>query len=469
MPVGVISVLQLSHLSGCADHFAVLGFDILRHICFNPFDSISGIDSINSWRIYSNNWGQCSDCTMRGAAAAAQSQQHPGHHDNDGEKFLAKQLNWIHGAAKKECPLPPSACWWQQGSIIKGIPTGQSKPNCKFLVRDPEFLEILGPAPELKLVAETDAHEGGVYHPDNNEFYYSTTRHKVGYTSMITSSDEKDSAGEQNTQVRKISLDTGEITTVFPVTDVANGMVLDREGNLLICQQGQGKKPGYIQRVDVKTLETSIVADNWFGAAFNSPNDVVVKSDGTIWFTDPIYAWAQGFKPEIQVEGQLYRINLDGVVDAMATNFQRPNGLAFSPDEKLLYVTDTGYLQGEEFDKGKRHHIYVYKVREDGMLSSRRLLASVGMYDGSAPGLGLPDGIKVDTKGRIYIGSPDGVQVFSRSGKPLGLIALPDVVNLGFAGEKLNKLYILNDSSIHMIELQATGAGLHYASKFMKK
>lgn len=158
-------------------------------------------------------------------------------------------------------------------------------------VRDPEFLEILGPAPELKLVAETDAHEGGVYHPDNNEFYYSTTRHKVGYTSMITSSDEKDSAGEQNTQVRKISLDTGEITTVFPVTDVANGMVLDREGNLLICQQGQGKKPGYIQRVDVKTLETSIVADNWFGAAFNSPNDVVVKSDGTIWFTDPIYAW----------------------------------------------------------------------------------------------------------------------------------------------------------------------------------
>jgi gluconolactonase len=139
-------------------------------------------------------------------------------------------------------------------------------------------------------VAKTDAHEGGVYHPDNNEFYFSSSRHTVSYATLATSSDEKPSAGKQNTEVKKISLSTGEVTTVFPVTDVANGMVLDKDGHLLICQQGQGDKPGYIQRVDVKTLNTSIVADNWFGVPFNSPNDVVVKSDGTIWFTDPIYA-----------------------------------------------------------------------------------------------------------------------------------------------------------------------------------
>lgn len=391
------------------------------------------------------------------------------HHNDDAGNFLSTQLDWINGIAKKERTLPPGACFWQQGSLIKGIPTGPSEPNCTFQVRDLEFLDILGPAPELKLMAKTDAHEGGVYHPDMDEFYFTSARHKVGYTTLATSSDEKKSAGEQNTEVRKISISTGEVTTVFPVTDVANGMVLDKDGYLLICQQGQGERPGYIQRVDVKTLNVSLVADNWFGAPFNSPNDIVVKSDGTIWFTDPAYAWAQGFKSKVHVEGQLYRIRQDGVVDAMASNFQRPNGLAFSEDEKRLYVTDTGFLTGEEFNSEMRHHIFVYEVRRDGTLSSRRLFASVGMYDGSPPGLGLPDGIKVDTKGRIYVGSPDGVQVFSRSGKPLGLIALPEVVNLGFAGERLNKLYVLNDASIHMIELQATGAGLHYASKSKKR
>jgi gluconolactonase len=90
-------------------------------------------------------------------------------------------------------------------------------------------------------------------------------------------------------QVKKVSLKTGKVSTVFPVTDVANGMALDNDGKLLICQQGKGTKPGYIERVDLKNLNSSIVADNWFGVPFNSPNDVVVKSDGSIWFTDPSY------------------------------------------------------------------------------------------------------------------------------------------------------------------------------------
>lgn len=157
-------------------------------------------------------------------------------------------------------------------------------------VRDPEFLEILGEAPKLKFVAKTDAHEGGAYYPDTDEFYFASSRSKVGYVSMLTSSDKKAAGGEQNTEVRKVSLATGKVTTVFPLTDVANGMTLDLEGNLLICQQNQGSKPGYIQRVDLKTLNTSIVGDNWFGVPFNSPNDIVVKSDGSIWFSDPDYA-----------------------------------------------------------------------------------------------------------------------------------------------------------------------------------
>lgn len=141
-------------------------------------------------------------------------------------------------------------------------------------------------------MAKTDAHEGGVYHPDTNDFYFTSVRHEVGYSKLATSSAEKKALGDQNTELRKMSLSTGEVTTVFPVTDVANGMVLDLEGHLLVCQQGQGKKPGYIQRVELSTLNVSIVADNWFGVPFNSPNDIVVKSDGTIWFTDPTYAWS---------------------------------------------------------------------------------------------------------------------------------------------------------------------------------
>jgi hypothetical protein len=109
---------------------------------------------------------------------------------------------------------------------------------------------------------------------------------------------------------------------------------------------------------------------------------------------------------------------------------------------------------GDEFDPLKHHHIYVFDILPDGSLGSRRLFASVGMYDGSSPGLGVPDGIKIDTKGRVYVGSPDGVQVFSRTGKSLGLIRLPGTCNLGFAGEQLNKLYVLNDKSIRAIKLQ---------------
>ncbi|CAK9870190.1 unnamed protein product [Sphagnum jensenii] len=385
-----------------------------------------------------------------------------------GEAFLATQIKWLNSVAKKKYELPNAACFWQQGSIINNIPTGPSDPDCLFEVRDPDFLEVLGVAPTLELVVNTDAHEGGVYFPDTDEFYFASSRRKLGYLASMTSDNKVAHAGDANTEVKKVSLKTRNVSTVFRVTDVANGMALDNDGNLLICQQGQGAKPGYIERVDLKNLNSSIVADNWFGVPFNSPNDVVVKSDGSIWFTDPSYGRAQGFRAKPQVSNQVYRISMTGVVDAVASDFQQPNGLAFSEDEKRLYVTDTGFETGfgDEFDPLKHHHIYVFDILPDGSLGSRRLFASVGMYDGSSPGLGVPDGIKIDTKGRVYVGSPDGVQVFSRTGKSLGLIRLPGACNLGFAGEQLNKLYVLNDKSIRAIKLQATAAGLRYARRF---
>lgn len=148
-------------------------------------------------------------------------------------------------------------------------------------------------------------------------------------------------------QLTKVNLETGVVTILSaPTYDVPNGLVLDNQGNLIVCQQGNETVGGFIKRINLKTLKTTVVADNWFGVPFNSPNDAVVKRDGSIWFTDPSYGSVQGFRTAPKVNNQVYRISASGVVDAMADGFTQPNGLAFSYDEKRLYVTDTGFALG---------------------------------------------------------------------------------------------------------------------------
>lgn len=148
-------------------------------------------------------------------------------------------------------------------------------------------------------------------------------------------------------QLKKVNLETGAVTTLdSPTYNVPNGLVLDQQGRLLVCQQGNKTQDGFIQRIDLKTLKRSVVADNWFGVPFNSPNDAEPKRDGSIWFTDTSYGYAQGFRTAPKLNNQVYRISAAGVVDAMADGFTQPNGLAFSDDEKRLYVTDTGILLG---------------------------------------------------------------------------------------------------------------------------
>lgn len=148
-------------------------------------------------------------------------------------------------------------------------------------------------------------------------------------------------------QLKKVSLETGAVTGLSDDPyDVPNGMVLDNNGDLLLCLQGSEKRGGFIQRLNLKTGKKTVVADNWFGVPFNSPNDVVVQRDGSVWFTDPSYGNVQGFRSAPKVNNQVYRAKVSGVVDAMADGFTQPNGLAFSHDEKRLYVTDTGFALG---------------------------------------------------------------------------------------------------------------------------
>ncbi|KAH7306508.1 hypothetical protein KP509_22G016100 [Ceratopteris richardii] len=214
-------------------------------------------------------------------------------------------------------------------------------------------------------------------------------------------------------------------------------------------------------------MTSTIAADNWKGLPFNSPNDVVVKSDNSIWFTDPDYGQTQHFKGPSEIgKNQVYRVSINGDVRAVADGFTKPNGLAFSPDEKLLYVTDTGTTVGDgTFDPTKPHDINVFDV-EGSILSNRRVFASVAVLEGSLPSIGVPDGIKVDTQGRVYTANQDGIQVFSPKGKLLGLIRVQGAVNMGFVGPHLDQMIITNSTAIHSVQLNVQAAGLLYAKAY---
>lgn len=361
----------------------------------------------------------------------------------------SKEVTSLHTG---ESELPEGVTRWRQGRIRDGIPTGAENESYHFVVRHEDFLDLLGPSPRIEKVAETNAHEGLLYMPDTDSLLFTT----LGVLEHAPN------------QIKRLCLKTHEIFFISENTDYANGMTLDCQGNLLICQQGCKGSPAYIEKIDLKTGVSSNIADNWYGRRLNGPNDIVVKSDGSIWFTDPDYPMEQGFGEENpMLKNQVYRIDPDGTVDVVADKFQKPNGLAFSPDESRLYVTDTGYYSGvPEVDKNRPHSITVFDVKNGRQVHDRRLFASICAFDGSS--LGMPDGIKVDTAGRVYVANADGVQVINETGVMLGLIRVEKAVTLAFGGPLLDTLYIVNDHEILSVKLNATGAGLPYAGTYHK-
>jgi gluconolactonase len=184
---------------------------------------------------------------------------------------------------------------------------------------------------------------------------------------------------------------------------------------------------------------------------FNSPNDVVVKSDGTLWFTDPNYGELQGFKGKAQLGHNIYRHDpVTAETTVVANDFSEPNGLAFSPDETILYVTDSGAIQRPgSYCADRPHHVRAFDVAGGCQLRHARLFAEVSP--------GIPDGIKIDREGRVYTSSATGVQVLSRDGDLLGEIVAPGVANFTFGGPANNVLFILGDTQIWQARLQARG------------
>ncbi len=226
-----------------------------------------------------------------------------------------------------------------------------------------------------------------------------------------------------------------------------NGHTLDREGRLVSCEH-QGRQ---VSRVEVDGSVTTL-ASHYQGKRLNSPNDVVVKSDGSIWFTDPTYGidgHYEGDKANSEIDAShVYRIDPDTLdVVAVATDFVKPNGLAFSPDESLLYIADTGATHVE----GGPQHIRMFNVVADNTLSGDRMFATSTN--------GLFDGFRVDIDGNIWTSAGDGVHCYTPQGELIGKILTDETVaNVEFGGIKRNRLFICATRSLHAVYLntQAT-------------
>jgi gluconolactonase len=194
-----------------------------------------------------------------------------------------------------------------------------------------------------------------------------------------------------------------------------------------------------------------VLADSFQGRKLNSPNDAVVRSDGSIWFTDPNYGIISeyvGRKREQEIDGCfVYRLDSQsGSLSIVADDFVMPNGLAFSPDESELYIADSGFLT----DERAPHHVRVFEVA-GAKLGKGRVFADI------APG--IPDGLRVDVEGNVWISAADGVQCFTRNGRLIGKIRTPEAVaNLAFGGARNNRLFITATTSVFAVFLNVRGA-----------
>lgn len=226
----------------------------------------------------------------------------------------------------------------------------------------------------------------------------------------------------------------------------SNGHTVDLQGRLISCEH-------LGRRVSRREHDgsTTVIADAHAGGRLNSPNDVVVKSDGSIWFTDPSYGILSDYegKRSPQEQGGCYVYCAGHTPDAprvVADDFVKPNGLAFSPDESLLYVSDTGVSHHADGP----HHIRVFDVGDDNTLSNGRVFAVIKS--------GVSDGFRMDIDGNLWTSCATGVQCFDPEGAMLGEILVPEVVsNLCFGGPKKNHLLITATSSVYTIYVAATG------------
>jgi len=231
--------------------------------------------------------------------------------------------------------------------------------------------------------------------------------------------------------------------------DYTNGNTLDREGRVIHCEHGNRR----VARTERDGRRVGLVSHH-AGGRLNSPNDVVVTRDGAIWFTDPPYGILtdrEGHEaPSEQVGCFVYRLDPDtGVPAVVVDSMRHPNGLAFSPDERVLYVADTWAA----VTPGAERHILAYDVAGDGRVGGGRVFAHIEP--------GVADGLRVDIHGNVWTSAEDGIHIIASDGHELGRILVPEVTsNCVFGGVDGRRLFITASSSLYAIDVLVTGAGV---------
>src|SRR3984957_7930615 len=240
------------------------------------------------------------------------------------------------------------------------------------------------------------------------------------------------SDGEKNKLLRVYP--DGRIETVLEIGD-PDGSTLDAKGRLVTTASVLRA----IIRVDPEG-KYKVLADKYEAKKFNSPNDVILGPDGALYFTDPTLDLPKGEKQELAYQG-VFRLGMDGAVSLLTTELTQPNGLAFSPDGKRLYIDDT-----------EKHDIRVYDVGAKGTLKNGRLF---GKEEGSD---GVPDGMRVDRKGNVFVTGPGGIWVWDPEGNHLGTILLPEIAaNLNWGDADYRTLYITASTSVYRLKTRTRG------------
>jgi gluconolactonase len=255
-----------------------------------------------------------------------------------------------------------------------------------------------------------------------------------------------------NNRILRWTEETGEVSVFRTPSNYANGHTRDKQGRLISCEHDSRR----VTRTELDGTITVLI-DHFQGKRLNAPNDIVVHSNGTIWFTDPGYGITsdyEGHKATFELPTAVYRIDAqNGEVSVVSIELAKPNGLCFSPDEKRLYIVDTGQ------PPGKPHPIHVFDVVDGRRLANGRIFCDMGV--------GSSDGIRCDVDGNVWSAAGwggdgyDGVHIFAPDGKLIGKIRLPEAcANLCFGGAKRNRLFMAASQSLYALYVNTQGAQL---------
>lgn len=291
-----------------------------------------------------------------------------------------------------------------------------------FAVYDDRFFDIVSPEAVLETVVDGFKFiEGAIWHPGRKEIIFSDI---IGDT------------------LYRWTKATG-LSVFRKPSNMANGNTFDRQGRLLTCEHATSR----VTRTEPDGAIT-ILASHYEGKELNSPNDIVTKRDGSIFFTDPASGRTEKFgvlrEQELDFQG-VYRLDDQNVLTLLVDDFSKPNGLCFSLDEMHLFVNDTDH-----------NHIRVFDVQADGRLSNDRIWAT--LIDA---GIGVADGMKIDQAGNLFCCGPGGVHIFDQDGVNLGIIKLPEqAANFNWGDDDLSGLYICASTTLYRIRMNIPGISI---------